>query len=86
MDVADVLGNVLDLRLCKQRAEGIRRGRGQNFQAAPKGQPGVAVILGSLVAAAILAVILQEAVETVGSLFYRRLPLGLCGGEQKDGE
>ena len=86
MDVADVLGDVLDLFRPEQRAEGFRGHGGQNVQAAPQGQARVAVILGALVAAAIRAVVLQEAVQTVRRLFHRRLPLLLGGGQQKNGE
>ena len=53
MDVADVFGDAFDLRHLPERAEGIRRGPGQQFQTAPEGQPGVAVILRALVAAAV---------------------------------
>ena len=86
MDVADVFGDAFDLRHLPERAEGIRCGPGQQFQTAPEGQPGVAVILRALVAAAVLPVILQKAVQTVCGLLYRRMALFLRGGQQKDRE
>ena len=58
MDVADVLCNVFDFRFMEQGREGLRHNAGQNFKAAPQGQPGVAVILCTLVAAAVRAVVL----------------------------
>ena len=58
MDVADVLCNVFDFRFMEQGREGLRHNAGQNFKAAPQGQPGVAVILCPLVAAAVRAVVL----------------------------
>ena len=86
MDVADVLRNIFDLRLMEQGREGLRRNVGQNIQTAPEGQPGVAVILRTLVAAAVRAIVLQKAVKTVCCLFDGSLPLLLCGGQQKDRE
>ena len=58
MDVADVLCNVFDFRFMEQGREGLRHNAGQNFKAAPQGQPGMAVILRTLVAAAVRAVVL----------------------------
>ena len=63
MDIADVLRNIFDLRLMEQGLmeqgrEGLRHNAGQNFKTAPQGQPGVAVILRTLVAAAVRAVVL----------------------------
>ena len=74
MDIADVLCNVFDFRLMEQGREGLRHNAGQNFKAAPQGQPGVAVILRTLVAAAVRAVVLQKAVKTVCCLFDGSLP------------
>ena len=86
MDIADVLRDIFDFRLMEQGRESLRRNAGQNFKAAPQGQPGVAVILRTLVAAAVRAVVLQKAVKTVRCLFDGSLPLLLCGGQQKDRE
>ena len=86
MDVADVLRNVFDFWRMEQRGEGLRCHGGQNIQTAPEGQPGVAVVLGTLVAAAVRAIVLQKAIQTVCSLFDSGFPLGLCGGQQKDCE
>ena len=58
MDIADILGNVFDLRFVEQGRESLRRNVGQNLKAAPQGQPGVAVILRPFVAAAVCAVVL----------------------------
>ena len=84
MDIADVLRNMFDFRLMEQGREGVLRNVGQNIKTAPQGQPGVAVILRALVAAAIRAVILQKAVEAVGRLLHGVFPLLLGGGQQKD--
>ena len=86
MDIADVLRDIFDLRLMEQGTEGLRRNIGQNFKTAPQGQPGVAVILGTLVAAAVRAVVLQKAVKAVCCLLDGSLPLLLGGGQQKDRE
>ena len=86
MDVADVLCNVFDFRLMEQGRKGLRRNVGQNFKAAPQGQPGVAVILRALVAAAVRAVVLQKAVKAVCRLFDGSFSLLLGGGQQKDRE
>ena len=86
MDIADVLRDIFDFRFMEQGREGLRHNAGQNFKAAPQGQPGVAVILRTLVAAAVRAVVLQKAVEAVRCLFDGSLPLLLCGGQQKDRE
>ena len=86
MDIADVLRNMFDFRLMEQGREGVLRNVGQNIKTAPQGQPGVAVILRALVAAAIRAVILQKAVEAVGRLFHGSFSLLLRGGQQKNGE
>ena len=58
MDIADVLRDIFDFRFMEQGREGLRHNAGQNFKAAPQGQPGVAVILRTLVAAAVRAVVL----------------------------
>ena len=58
MDIADVLRDIFDFRLMEQGREGLRHNAGQNFKTAPQGQPGVAVILRTLVAAAVRAVVL----------------------------
>ena len=86
MDVADVLRDIFDFRFMEQGREGLRHNAGQNFKAAPQGQPGVAVILRALVAAAVRAVVFQKAVEAVGRLFHGGFPLLLGGGQQKNGE
>ena len=86
MDVADVLRNVFDFWRMEQRGEGLRCHGGQNIQTAPEGQPGVAVVLGTLVAAAVRAIVLQKAVEAVRRLFHGSFSLLLRGGQQKNGE
>ena len=86
MDIADVLRDIFDFRFMEQGREGLRHNAGQNFKAAPQGQPGVAVILRTLVAAAVRAVVLQKAVEAVGCLLDGSFSLLLGGGQQKNGE
>ena len=80
VDVADILCNIFDFRFMEQGREGVRCSGRQNLKAAPQGQPGMAVILRTLVAAAVRAVVLQKAVEAVGRLFHGGFPLLLGGG------
>ena len=86
VDVADILCNIFDFRFMEQGREGVRCSGRQNLKAAPQGQSGMAVILRTLVAATVRAVVLQKAVEAVGRLFHGGFPLLLGGGQQKNGE
>ena len=84
MDVQDVFGDVPDLFLPEDGTESLGRGAGQNAQRPPQRQPGVPVILGALVAAAVGAVVLQKAVQAVGGLADGVPPLLLADvGQQK---
>src|SRR5699024_10251147 len=85
MDVQDIFGDVFDLGLGKDGAKRIGRGGGQDVQRPPQGQAGVAVILGALIAAAVGAVVFEEAVQAVGGLFDGGVPLLLAhvGQEEK---
>src|SRR5699024_4964936 len=87
MDVPDVFGDVFDLGLVKQGRKSLGRHGGQDVQGAPEGQAGVAVILGPLVAAAVGAVVLKEAVQAVGGLPDGGPPLFLAHvGQQEKAE
>ena len=84
MDVPDVFGDVFDFGLVKQGRKSLGRHGGQDVQGAPEGQAGVAVILGPLVAAAVGAVVLEEAVQAVGGLPDGGPPLFLAHVGQQE--
>ena len=87
MHLGNVIGQVADLGLLPHIVQQTGGQGTENFQGVEKGQCRVAVVLGSLAAAAVLAVILQEAVHAVGSpLHTGPHPFGAAGMQQCQGD